>query len=159
MRRASIFLVVLLFPPSPITADDKAGHAKAIEAEIAKLEARIAELKTELATLRPAKKYRITSINTGEPKIGQVGRIYGRGGVLADFRIREIINDKEMIVSVEGSPLAPNFYLRGYPTKGLVEDRFLRLPEVWHVAETKKHRYKTYYVLDHVPGKDVLPKK
>jgi len=44
----------------------------------------------------------------------------------------------------------PTFIVKGKPRKGLVDDKLITLDGLWKVTDTKKHKGKTYYVVEPV---------
>lgn len=85
-------------------------------------------------------------------EVGQVGAWRASAGELFAFRVREVVNDSEMVVYLPGSRDNP-VYIAGRSTKGIADGREVELPGEWKVTGTRKHRGRTYYVAEPVAVK------
>lgn len=83
-------------------------------------------------------------------EVGHVGyfRADPKSTVYFHIRILEIIDKDTMLMKL--GRMNPAFLLKGMPTKGLVEDKVIEVKGKWKVTDTKKHRGKTYYLVEPV---------
>lgn len=135
---------------------DPPPRVRELEAEIAKTRQRLNALTAELDRLR-GRRPRVASaqpLRLAELTVGDCGEfVHAPRGPRVALKVAEIIGDDEMVLRPEDARL-PAVLVRGRDTRGLAEDRRLELTDCWEVTGTRRHRGRTYYVLEPIIPRD-----
>lgn len=96
-------------------------------------------------------------------EVGQIGRFPQQDDRLF-YKVAEVVNDKEMVILPARDIPRPSktypeyrFIIQGQITKGLVDGKRIELSGLYKVAETKKHKDRTMFVVTPV-GPDTPPR-